>query len=311
MKILEKDQLSLEKPQVEWKATKMGIEVYLFPKETENVDKVCFPWVWLRDHCQCSSCFSSTAQREYDIFIEWDKLKWEEIVVDTDSGGFLIQWGDNHTSYFSYNWLWEMLDIEKLGQVDERRYWSKDFPIVEYENVLNTDAGLMHLLETLAKFGVCKVVGAKPDKEQASQLMHRISYLRQSIFGEIRELKPSSSFEYDETHIHTDGAFNYDPPGIKLIQCLEENYSPCEMIFVDGLALFERMKHEVPQVLALLQNNSVSYQYARDDLNLAASEPIAVLDRQERLKRVRYNPKIAVPLGEDAGFPNPPHQFCR
>ena len=297
MNSAEKLQLSSSSQKIQvqsWNTSDKGIEVYFIP----NLDAIDFPWMWLRDHCQCSSCFTSTAQREYDAFIGWDKFKWEKVVVDTDSAGFIVQWQDNHTSYFSYHWLWEMLNTENFVPVDERRYWTNDLPIVDYQSVLNTDAGLRHLVEHLAQVGVCKVIGAKPSQAQVAQLMHRISYLRQSIFGDIIEIKPSSHLHYDETHIHTDGAFNYDPPGIKLVQCLEKSTSPCEIIFVDGLGLVDRMKSEAPPTLNLLQNCIVSYQYMSHDINLIASDSIVTLDRHNHLKRIRYNPKIKLPFVE-------------
>ncbi|NEO80258.1 TauD/TfdA family dioxygenase [Moorena sp. SIO4G3] len=301
MNCAEKYQLSSSSQNVKvqsWQTSDKGIEVDFVSKFTNNFDRVTLPWMWLRDHCQCSECFTSSAQREYDVFIGWEKFRWEEVVVDTDTAGLIIQWQDNHKSYFSYDWLWGMLNLENSVAVDERKYWSDDLPSLDYRSVIDTDIGLRHLVEHLTKVGVCKVIGAKASKAEAAQLMHRIAYLRQSSLGNIIEIKPSINSDYDETHLHTDGAFNYDPPGIKLVQCLDQSTSPWEMIFVDGLALVDRIKSEAPQTLSLLQNNPVSYQYLRQDINLIASDPIVTLDSYDRLKRIRYNPKAQLPVAE-------------
>lgn len=297
MNCTEKDQLSSSKRFQSWQTNSQGIEVYFDPKVTKNVAKVCFPWMWLRDHCQCSSCFTATAQRESDVFLEWDRFDWEKLDVETDSAGFIIQWQDGHTSYFADEWLEKML-IKNVAPIDNRKYWSDCLPIVDYQSVIDTDLGLRHLVENLAQFGVCKVTGAESIKAQASQLMQRISYLRQSVLGDIFEIKPSSDSNDDETHLHTDGTFNYDPPGIKLVQCLEKKTTSCQMVFVDGLAVVEKMKDESPQTLNLLQNEMASYQYIGQDIHLMASEPTVILDSNLCLKRIRYNPKLKLPLNK-------------
>ena len=301
MNCAEKSQLSSSSQKVQvqsWQTKNKGIEVDLVSKVTHTLDRITLPWMWLRDHCRCSACLTSTAQRECDVFIGWEKFRWEEVLVDTDIAGLIIQWQDNHRSYFSYDWLWGILHIENSVAVDPRKYWSDDLPSLDYRNVLGTDIGLRQLVEHIAQVGVCKVTGAKPSKAEAAQLIQRIAYLRQSHFGNLVEINPSSNSGYDETHLHTDGAFNYDPPGIKLVQCLDKNTSPCEMIFVDALALVDKMKSEAPQTLSLLQNNPVSYQYLRHDINLITSDPIVTLDSYDRLKRIRYNRKAQLPFSE-------------
>ena len=281
-----------------WHTSDKGIEIDLVSNVTKNLDKFSLPWMWLRDHCQCSSCFTTTAQRESDIFIEWDRFNWKKVDVETDSAGFLIQWQDEHTSYFSYQWLGKILNINNIVSVDDRKYWSNNLPTIDYQSVIDTDIGLKYLLENLAHFGVCKVIGAEPIKAQAGQLIQRFSYLRQSIFGDIVEIKPSSDSNDDQTHIHTDGTFNYDPPGIKLVQSLETNSVSCKMVFVDGLAVVDKIKNKSPQTLNLLQNEIASYQYIMQDINLIVSEPIVILDKNRCLQRIRYNPKLRVPFNE-------------
>lgn len=281
-----------------WQTGDKGIEVDYVSGVTNTLNRVSLPWMWLRDHCQCSSCFTATAQRECDVFIGWDNFRWEEIFVDTDTAGLIIRWQDNHKSYFSYDWLGKMLNIENSVAVDERIYWTNDFPSLDYRNVLDTDIGLKQLVESIAQVGVCKVTGATPSQTEAAQLMQRIAYLRQSHFGNLVEINPSSNSGYDQTQIHTEGTFNYDPPGIKLVQCLDKNTSPCELILVDGLALVDRIKREAPQTLHLLQNHRVSYQYLNQDINLIASDSVVTLDRYNRLKRIRYNRKTQRPFAE-------------
>ena len=292
------DQPSQQVQVQSWHANDRGIEVYFDSEVTKNLDRFSFPWMWLRDHCQCNSCFTMTAQRESDIFIEWDRFDWKKVDIETDSAGFIIQWQDGHTSYFTYQWLEKILNLKNVASVDNRKYWSDNLPIVDYQSVIDTDTGLRSLVENLAHFGVCKVIGAVPIKAQAGQLIQRISYLRQSTLGDIVEIKPSSDSRDDQTHLHTDGTFNYDPPGIKLVQSLETNSPACEMVFVDGLAVVEKIKNKSPQTLNSLQNEIASYQYIRQGINLIASEPIVRLDKNCYLQRIRYNPKLRVSFNE-------------
>lgn len=276
-----------------WKINAQGIEVNFVSQVDNDVNKICLPWMWLRDHCQCRSCFTATAQRECDVFIDWDDFQWQKVIVDTNSSGFVIQWHDKHISHFSHNWLGEMLNIKKYVPQYQQKDWTNNLPILDYHYVLETETGFNDLLKHLTEEGICKIIGAKSSKDQARQLMQRISYLRQSIFGNIIEIKPSINGDYDESHLHTDGAFNYDPPGIKLVQYIATNDLPCEMIFVDGCAVIDKMKNEYPQMLNLLQKSIVSHRYLSQDIDLIASEPIINLENN-LLKRIRYNPKLQV-----------------
>jgi len=297
MNYIETDQLSQSFPVKSWKTNHKGIEVNFLSKVNKDLDQVCLPWMWLRDHCQCPSCYTVTAQRECDVFIDWDNFEWQKVIVDTNSSGFVIQWHDKHISNFSYNWLGEILNIKNVLPPDEQKSWTNNLPILDYDHVLETETGLNDLLQHLTQEGICKVIGAKPSQDYPKQLMERISYLRNTILGNIVEIEPSTNGDYDESHLHTEGVFNYDSPGIKLVQYLGQNNLPCEMIFVDGCAVIDKMKNEQPQILDLLQNSIVSYRYLSQDIDLIASEPIINLENN-RLKRIRYNPKLQLSLTE-------------
>lgn len=66
-----------------------------------------FPMMFLRDNCQCSTCFDySSGQRKVMIDAIEDDVKGRPSIL---SGGLALDWKDGHQSAFSAEWLSQRL----------------------------------------------------------------------------------------------------------------------------------------------------------------------------------------------------------
>ncbi|GCB80691.1 hypothetical protein scyTo_0016330 [Scyliorhinus torazame] len=63
-----------------------------------------YPYVWLRDNCQCPQCFLSSAKARKLSIEDLDVNIYAEKVTLTDSK-ISVVWPDQHLSEFDSNWL--------------------------------------------------------------------------------------------------------------------------------------------------------------------------------------------------------------
>ena len=65
-----------------------------------------YPWVWLRDNCQCPQCFEPLSQCRIVNLTEWD-LGSRPAGVEDGPEGVEVTWQDGHTSLYDREWLRE------------------------------------------------------------------------------------------------------------------------------------------------------------------------------------------------------------
>ena len=69
-------------------------------------DKDIFPSLWLRDNCQCPSCYQPGGGRLVNLRDLDPEIRPKEAKMTGDEGGFLdILWPDRHRSRFKLSWL--------------------------------------------------------------------------------------------------------------------------------------------------------------------------------------------------------------
>lgn len=78
-----------------------------------------FPFMFLRDNCQCSACFDhSSGQRKVMIDTIGDDIKGETTI---SAGGLSLEWKDGHRSVFSADWLGKRVPNDAAKQSDLRK----------------------------------------------------------------------------------------------------------------------------------------------------------------------------------------------
>ena len=123
-----------------------------------------YPWVWLRDNCQCSQCFEPISQCRIINLTEWDLNITPGSVSVLASGEVEVIWEDGHRSLYDPAWLRRRSFGRAARQQHREEIWASQetwgsrlmhtgFPQADYEAIMTEDAALLDWLERLDKFG--------------------------------------------------------------------------------------------------------------------------------------------------------------
>ena len=249
-----------------------GLEVFW-----DDSDKSCYPWFWLRDHSESDlDLHPETLQRQIDTFTTPLDNSVEKVWLDKDMNNIHIKWKDKSSSMLSTSLLKRMSKpaLPQLSSIDSAEFWNSvdeinSFPEMPYEQVMDDENGIKIWLEHVKRVGFILVRNSPATAEATKKLMKRISYLRNSIFGEFsvwdnKKLNPDdTAYTSEAIELHTDATYCHDAPGLQTLHCLQRESKGGENQLVDGMAIAEFMRREHPQKFDILCKVEVPGRYIR------------------------------------------------
>ena len=256
-------------------------------------------WLWLRDHDSATlhpvtqqrqlhtasvDTFlrgTSTQLRDDSIEIEWS----DGSPVSTLSNAFLARFrtpSGARTSVPAERVLWD-------GETILERW-----PTVEYEEVMEGDQGVHAWIRQVATYGFCIVTGTPPTIEATRQLVARVGYVRETIFGGFWDFqadlsKADTAYTNLELLPHTDGTYSHDAPGLQLLHCLAFDGEGGQSTMVDGFRIASELRSSQPDLYDVLARVEVPGQYIGDGSHLMSSRPVFRHDRSGELVQVSFN----------------------
>lgn len=206
-----------------------------------NGENLKFPYVWLRDNCQCEQCFHNTAKSR---ILDWTKfdlnVKPKDVVKGENS--VQISWTDGHTSEYRTNWL----KFRSFTQDSQRKYtetlykpskvtWCNEnfeeaFTKHDYNDILNSDEALYEWLYKLSVYGV-SLIHNTPDTETAGNaIVEKIGFTKRTHYGVkfvVQNVPNTSNVAYlsSTLQMHTDLPYYEYCPGVNLLHCLVQTES--------------------------------------------------------------------------------------
>jgi len=301
-----------------------GVRVVRVGWEDGTVDD--FSAFWLRDHC--------TDPASWDAFNQQKTVETKDIPkalmassVTVREGGVGIEVGWNHevqgvgSSVFDAAWLHAnrhgTVDPEYVAPVTWGAEMRDNFSsvTVPYQDVLASEAGVLKVLETTRRHGICFVSGTPPDKALSQQLVERIAPVQHTIYGGFWETVVKGESESDNIDsayssvalpAHTDGNYFLDTPGLQIFHCLQQDASGGDTLLVDGFRVAENVRRVHPAAFGVLSTVKVHYQHTDEEWVMRAGHATVGLDEWGRLENVHFNnldrDTLRVPLGEVDAF---------
>lgn len=255
-----------------------------------------FPWIWLRDHAHdAATLHPVTQQRQVftaglprnlralesvfdgdDLVITWDVLEPESRLPVA----FLEKYRHPRVARATVDvpvTLWNGTTLA--------------VPTVAHADVMRADAGVAQWLGRTLQYGVCVVAGTPTTPSATEELMRRVGYVRQTVFGGFLDgggdLIAADSMV--DLRSHTVGAYSHDAPGFQLLHCLEFGGAGGETTLVDGFAIARRLEAESPDAFELLSTVAVPGQHLGDGAHLMAARPVFRHDHTGRLVQVTFS----------------------
>jgi len=236
-----------------------------------------YPYDWLRDNCQCESCFNQH-EKKRKTMASMQQEQSPEKAKNLMEGTLLhLTWADGpngHDSYYTANWLKEhcfergMKPYERDNYSPAPQLWNENnwcekmekMNLFSYDEVMDAgdDSKLLKLLATLQSLGFVKISGAPSgsDEEGSAALENLIA--RCSPTTAVRV--PFNKFQSIDAEFQTSLPYYHHVPGIQLLHCdVPANQSTR---FVDGFAVAKQIRQEYPEpdnVFDMLSRLEVSF----------------------------------------------------
>ena len=255
---------------------------------------------WLRDHCHSKeSLHPETLQRQVDTFTIPVDIAPAKLEI-ADSGRTLrIEWQHGGASVLPAAFLWSIAQNDGREVAPRRRLWDRAaigdaFPTMSHAQIMSGNEGLLRWLSLVEEYGFALATGVPPTLEATKELVTKIGYVRETIFGGMWEFTANLAFKdtaYTSSAIgpHTDGTYAFDSPGYQLFHCLQFDGSGGDSTLVDGFKVADQIRRTDPLAFQTLSSVKVPAQYLGDGVHLRAEHSVIALDHNGDFSQIAYN----------------------
>jgi len=167
-------------------------------------------------------------------------------------------------------------------------------PEIPYEEVMKDERGVWKWLNLINIYGFSIVRGVPPNVEDTKELVKRISYIRETIYGGYWDFTADMSMSdtaYTNLELkpHNDGCYFSDPPGLQCFHLLEFNGTGGESILVDGFRVAKELQTLHPESFEFLVKTAIPFHYIDENHYLRHSRTIIELDDSGEPIRFTFN----------------------
>lgn len=197
----------------------------------------------------------------------------------------------------------------ELREATRMRYSTDTtIPSVSYEEVMESDHGVLRWCTLLNERGLCLVQGLPTQPGMGRKVCERISRsVTPTIYGFIEDVKSRPSpinagYSTEELQLHMDLVYYASPPGMQALFCLrfDQGIEGGHSVFADMFHVAETFRQQHPddfRVLATVPASLDTKHYNREwPVDMNVKRPMLELNDQDELVGVRYQPHHMAPL---------------
>ncbi|XP_037928007.1 trimethyllysine dioxygenase, mitochondrial [Teleopsis dalmanni] len=262
---------------------------------------------WLRDHCRCNNCINvETKQRKYNLLDIPEDVEPLFIKFQNDGTFFDIEWSDNHSSTYDFNFLYQSL-YEQVSNSKQhntsRTPWNRSIILqnerhlrVNLTDLISSDGAVKTLVSALIRYGIAFIDEVPPNAEMTELAIRRVFPIMKTFFGEMwtfSDVKDHADTAYTKEYLgsHTDNTYFCDAAGLQILHCLShENGMGGENFFVDGLHAAKELYSRHLNAFELLKRVQVPGEYVETSQYHKYSAPmIHVDDITDEIIQLRLN----------------------
>ncbi|KAK4326521.1 hypothetical protein Pmani_002969 [Petrolisthes manimaculis] len=194
-----------------------------------------YPYVWLRENCQCPSCFNSDAVARLFLTDDLD-LHVRPKDIQVCDGSLEVVWNDEHTSRYTGEWLYQRAFTPQARQLQRSSYrlsrmmWGSEFevPRIDYRSAMEKDETMLELLVLLERYGVVILTEASTRLGSLIDMIERIGFVKPTHYGKDYQLKAVVSpnnlaYTGSKLGLHSDLPYTQDPPGTTWLHCIHQH----------------------------------------------------------------------------------------
>ena len=230
-----------------------------------------FNYLWLRDNCP-SAHDKDSRHRMFNILHISTDISPKTYNVN-NNGSLEIEWSEgNHKSSYDPSWLRENCYTikNKTKYISPYKLWDNSLQNnlksieVDYDEIINSEDGLVKWLELLHYTGISIVKNAPVEKNSAFKVLNRISHTRETFFKTPFEVinipKPNNSaYTAHALRNHMDLPWFENPPGYQFLHCLINSAKGGNSSAVDAFSVADYLRKNEEKIFDILVNTPLKF----------------------------------------------------
>ena len=230
-----------------------------------------FNYLWLRDNCPTAHDKDSR-HRMFNILNVSTNINPKNYNIGAN-GSLEIEWSEgDHKSSYDPSWLRKNCYTlkNKTKYVSPYKLWDNSLQDnlksieIDYDEIINSEDGLIKWLELLHYTGIAIVKNAPVEKNSAFKVLNRISHTRETFFKTPFEVinipKPNNSaYTAHALRNHMDLPWFENPPGYQFLHCLINSAKGGDSSAVDAFAVAEYLKKNEKETFDILVNTPLKF----------------------------------------------------
>jgi alpha-ketoglutarate-dependent taurine dioxygenase len=273
----------------------------------QNESYSVYSSVWLRDNDPVNRD-PRTGQRRVSL-LDLPHILQLRAAEPEPAGHITLTWDDGKTTVFPLSWLHAFDRSLRISPRPTRLPWMRQppeaFASCDYLEWIANPASREDLLYYVGRDGLAFLRGV-PIEEDAGKaaLLRVVSSL--SVGGEINENRLFDIRSVSETSnngyisppppVYTDQPYRDPVPGFQLLHCLAAAGHGGESVFVDGMAVAERLRAHDADAFTTLSQIPILYRSEEDAAEFATERTMLEFDTQGEFRAIHYDDRSIAPL---------------
>ena len=272
-----------------------------------------FHFAWLRDNCPCVRCVHPLTREQVFEIVDAPADLTAARTHRLAAGGLSVEWSDGHQSRFEAGWLranaYDDASRAERARPAPKRLWGAGLggalPTYDHAELQADGSAFEDWLTALDDVGLTLVRHAPTHPGAVLDLARRIGCVRETNFGVLFDVesKPrpdSNAYTSINLPPHTDLPTRELQPGLQLLQCLVNETTGGDSVFVDGFAIAEAVRAASPDDFAVLTEQAFSFWNKDERSDYRRAAPIITLDDAGEIVEVRYANFLRGPIDAPA-----------
>lgn len=234
-----------------------------------------YPYVWLRDNCQCPLCFHSGSRSRVHLIEDLDLNARPRSAKVLGGQAVEVQWTDGHVSRYEASWLLPRAFQSAENYIRKPSYkltphpWGselmEDLPRASFPEMMSDDAALLKWSQQLEIFGFVMVSGAPAEPGQVRRLAERIAFIKKTHYGEdftviVKDDPSNVAYLSGPLQLHADLPYYQYKPGVQFIHCIKQyEGNGGDSQVTDGLHAANLLRENHPQKYRILTSTPVDW----------------------------------------------------
>jgi gamma-butyrobetaine dioxygenase len=220
-------------------------------------------------------------------------------------GHLTLSWEDGQTSVFALSWLRAYDRSLRIGSRPTRMPWmgqpATAFARCDYAEWRENPASREDWLYYAGRDGLAFLRNVPVENRAVIEVAERIGFIRETNHGgvfDVPSVDESNNLVYTNRAlpVHTANPYRDPVPGFQLLHCLSASGEGGESIFVDGMAVAERLRAHDIDAFNLLCQTPILFRFQDAEVDLVTERAMLELDTQGQFRAIYYDDRSIAPL---------------